>query len=232
MNKFDQVFFSKYVTEWVEIIWIVHKHIIVIIDKIIINYFFWVILPTFLYYYSDSIKSYIPFFILEIFIIWVFIKNIYDIFNWYNDVWIITKDWVIDLEWKLFSSDSVSIKYDWVEWLELIEKWFLDSFLWKWDIVIHKVWWWEKFMLENAANSYEIIEEIDIITNKIKKEKKAKEEEENKFQEKNFETILTALSSVVEWYLSESWYKKKDSNEETEELIKETKKKNWTIDIR
>lgn len=227
MNKFDQIFFSRHISEWTKILTIIHKHIIVIIDKIIMNYFFWVIVPSFLYYYSDTLKSYIPFFVLEIFLIWMFIKWLYDIFDWYNDAWIVTDDWVVDLDWQIFSSNTVAIKYEWIEWLELIEKWLLDSILWKWDIIIHKVWWWNKFILENAANAFK---NIEIVDKRLKEEKKKHPKEVSKPIEQNFETILKALSWVVEEYLWKSWYKKDDS-EERKELIKEVKRKWWAIDL-
>lgn len=232
MNKFDQIFFSKYVSEWTEILTIIHKHIIVIIDKIIMNYFFWVIVPSFLYYYSDTIKSFIPFFVLEFFLIWMFIKWLYDIFDWYNDAWIITEDWVVDLDWKLFSSNSISVKYKSIEWLEIIEKWFLDSLFGKADIIIHKMWWWNKFILENAANAFK---DIEIIDAKLKKLKSKNNGDLNngdlkKPVEQNFETVLKALTKVVEWYLEDNWYKKDDS-EEKNALIKEVKRKWWAIDL-
>lgn len=229
MNKFDEIFFWQYVSKWTKIITLVHKHIIVIIDKIIINYFFWAIIPSFLYYYSDVFKSYIPFFALEIFLIWIFFKWIYDIFDWYNDVWIITEDWVIDLEWSLFSSDSVAVKYESIEWLELVENWIIDSILWKWNILIHKIGSGNPFMLENASNASENIHKID---KKLKEEKKKHWEnaKRSKNIEQNFETVLKALSQVVEWYLEDSWYKKDDS-EEKKAIIKEVKKMWWVVDL-
>lgn len=227
MNKFDEVFFSSYVTNETKLITVLHKHIIVIVDKIIINYFFGVIIPSFLYYYSDTIKSYIPFFIFEIFLIWMFIRGLYTIFDWYNDVWIITEDWVIDLDWKMFNSNSVTVKYAWIEGLEFIEKWFLDALLWKWDIVIHKVGGWNKFILENASNAFE---NIGIIDKKLKEIKKKHTVEKIEPVEQNFETILKALSWVVEWYLENSWYKK-NTTEDKKAFIKEIKKKWWAIDL-
>lgn len=229
MNKFDKLFFSKYIPNWIEMLWVVHKHIIVIIDKILITFLFWALLPSFLYYYSDSIKGFLPFFVLEILIICVFLKNLYDIFNWYNDVWILTKDWVIDLEWWLLSSDSVSIKYEWVEWLQIIEKWFIDTFLKKWDIVINKIWWWEKFLLEDAYNPYKAVDEIDFMCSEAEKNKKSNKKP-IKTKEQNFETVLKALTQVVEWYLEWNGYKKDDS-EEKKALIKEVKKKWGAIDL-
>ncbi len=226
MNRFDEIFFSKYVPEW-EMIEIIHRHIIVIIWKIIVTYFFGAILPSFLYYYSDSIKSIIPFFVLEIFIIWIFIKWIYDIFNWYNDVWILTDEWIVDLEWSLWTADSVSIKYEAVEWMQIIETWFIDTILKKWDIIINKIGWWWQFLLEWASYPYESVELIDQMCNEVKKKKKPQHKD---FWEQNFETVLKALTQVVEWYLEWNWYKKDDS-EEKKALIKEVKKKWGAIDL-
>ncbi len=227
MNKFDNIFFSQHISQSTKIITILHKHIIVILDKIIINYFFWAIIPSFLYYYSDAIKWYIPFFLLEIFLIGMFIKWLYDIFNWYNDVWIITEDGVIDFEWKLFNINSVSIKYTSIEWLEFIENGIFDSILWKWDIILHKIGGWNKFILENASHAFE---NLWIIDKKLKEIKNKHTMEKKEPAEKNFETILKALSSVVDWYLENSWYKKDDS-EEKRSLLKEIKKQWWAIDL-
>jgi hypothetical protein len=227
MNKFDKIFFSKYLSEWTEILNIIHKHIVVVLNKIILNYFFWVILPSFLYYYSNTIKLYIPFFLLEIFLIWMFIKWLFDIFDRYNDVWILTEDWVVDLDWKLFSSDSVSVKYESIEWLEIVEKWFLDKLLGKADIIIHKIWWWNQFILEDAVSAYK---NVEIIDKKLKILKKETEEKSKEFSEQNFETVLKALTKVVEWYLEDNWYKK-DDREEKKALIREIKRKWWVIDL-
>ncbi len=231
MNKFDSLFFAKYVPKESKVIDIAHKHIIVIIDKILINYIFWVILPTFIYYNSLSIQSFIPFFVLEIFILCIYFKNIYDIFNWYNDVWVITNDGVIELQWSLFSSTSVSVKYQSIEWLEIIQDWIIDTILWKWDIIIHKIWWKNNFLLPSASKAYDKLEKIETI---LKKEKSKEEEENSKknaqSKEKNFETILEALSWVVWDYIKDNWYKKDDSQEKVE-LIKKIKEKKWTIDL-
>lgn len=228
MNKFDSLFFAKYIPTESKVIDIAHKHIIVIIDKILLNYVFWVILPTFIYYNSLSIQSLIPFFILEIFILCIYFKNIYDIFNWYNDVWIITNDWVIELQWSLFSSTSVSINYKSIEWLEIVQDWFIDTILWKWDIIIHKIWWENNFLLPSASRAYEKLEVIDKLQKSIKE--KINNEDNKEKKEKNFETILEALSWVVWDYIKDNWYKKDDSEEKVE-LIKKIKEKKWTIDL-
>lgn len=227
MNKFDQAFFKKYVPDGSDMVEIAHKHIIVIIDKIILNYFFWVILPTFIYYNSITVQSFIPFFILEIFIISIFLKNIYDIFNWYNDVWILTNDGVIELDWALFSSNSTSVKYSSIEWLELVQTGFIDTVLGKWDIIIHKIGWENNFLLRDASGAFSVLEKVDQIQKALKQQKQAEKKEDTP---QNFETVLKALSGVVEEYLWKNGYKE-DDTEERKQLIEKIKKMNGTIDL-
>jgi hypothetical protein len=45
----------------------------------------------------------------------MFIKIIYNVFDWYNDVWILTEDGVTELDWKLFSNNTVSVRYKSIE---------------------------------------------------------------------------------------------------------------------
>jgi hypothetical protein len=51
----------------------------------------------------------------EIYLIIIFLKLVYDIFNWYNDVWIITETGVVDLEWALFKTTTNSVNYENIE---------------------------------------------------------------------------------------------------------------------
>jgi hypothetical protein len=92
MNNYDKIFFKKYLPATIKMKAVIHQHLIVIINRIIFNYFFLVLLPSFLYYYSDRIKTFIPFFVLEFFLIIMFIKIIYEIIDWYNDAWIVTNE--------------------------------------------------------------------------------------------------------------------------------------------
>lgn len=106
MNKFELDFFTKYISEEQQILWIIHKHFSVIFLKI----FFWLsiaILPTFIFYQSPVLKDFIPFYILEIYLNLIYLKIIYDIFDWYNDVWIIHSNWITDLNWSLLKKKLV-----------------------------------------------------------------------------------------------------------------------------
>lgn len=220
MNNFDKNFFQKFVAQWVNIKYVIHKHFIVIADKIIINYFLFVLFPSFLYYYSDRLKEIIPFFIFEIYLFIMFFKIIYDIFDWYNDVWIVTEDWVTDLDWALFSTNTVSTKYSSIEWIELVQDWIIDTILWKWDLMIHKIWW-ENFVLKNSSGAYKAIDIID----KYSKEVKDKEVQEQDLNQ----TIIDALSKVVKDYLENNH--KNSEDHEKKDLIEKTKKIPWTIDL-
>lgn len=228
MNNFDKNFFKQYVPAWVEMKSIIHEHIIVILNKIVINYFLFVILPSFIYYYSDKIKTLLPFFVLEIFLIVMFIKIIYDIFDWYNDVWIVTDEWVTSLKWKLFWFNSNYVKYQNIEWIEIVQEWLFDTVLWIWDIIIHKIGSWEdeRFILNNATVRSDAIEEIETHSGWWWHEGSDEEEENNE----NHDIIIKALSGVVEDYLVKNWYKKWES-EEIEQYREKVRKKDWTIDL-
>lgn len=223
MNRYEKMFFSKFIPDWSEVKYVVHEHFVVILDRLIILLILFVFIPTFMYYLSPRINELIPFSYLEIYLILVYIKIIYDIFDWYNDVWIITEKNVIDLKWALFYIKVNSVDYESIEWIEIEQKWILDKVLWKWTLVIHKIWD-EIFRLREAKIPFEALDEIE----KIKEEK----EEEPKNEEKEkFELILEALSWVVNEYLEVSSLKKKkeiNTNQKLDEVIN----KEWTIDLR
>lgn len=220
MNKFDINFFSKYIPEWQELIKIIHTHPVNIINSLIVKLALFAILPSVFYYYSLSIQTIIPFYILEIFLIIVFIKTIYDIFNWYNDVWIITDCSVIWLERSIFKASSDSIEYGSIEWVWVEQNWIIDKILSKWDLIIHKMWD-DSFVLNNAINPYKAVDIIEWIIN----------QEEEDVETDKFDMIMDALSWVV-WNYLEKWKEKNKKQEILEEKIKEIESKLWTIDLR
>lgn len=225
MNKFDQIFFKRYIPEWQKLQWIVHEHFLVIVWQILKWLIFWVILVSFLLYYFEFLLKNIPFIIFEIYILIVYLKILYDIFNRYNDVWILTDYWIIDLDWELFWSDAVTVKYTSIEWLEVVQNWIIDTIFWKWNLVVHKIWS-DKFILENANNPYLAIDEIEKYTQQFGKSEEI--EEINELS--NFDIIMEALSWVVWEYLEKKWNQNKP-DEEKELLIEEYKDKKWTIDL-
>jgi len=233
MNKFQEKFFEKYIPEWHEIQAIIHEHWINILDKLVLNIGLLVLIPSFLFYHSIALQENIPFWWFELYLIFIYIKIIYDLFDWYNDVWIITDKAVIKLKWALFKTKMESINYENIEWIEVEQNWILDSLFNKWDIVIHK-FWEEELRLKDAAKPYIA---IDIVEENIEKFKHPEEEIDK------FDLVMDTLAWVVKQYMQkkEPWQgpcrsnyiKDEDIEEEIiEEKIKQIKQKDGVIDLR
>jgi len=215
--SYKEAFFEKYIPEWQEIQGIIHEHIIVILDKIILWLAFGAFIPAFLYYNSGKIQEIVPFYILEWILIISFIKIFYDIFNWYNDVWIITDDGIYDLDWSLLKTNIESVRYENIEGIEIDKHRIWDTLFNKWDIVIHK-FGDETLVIENAFSPYKSVDEIEKF---IYAEPEAKED--------RFELIMNTLGGVVEEYLDRKWVKDpyKEGNQDDEPEVDE-----YTIDLR
>ncbi len=212
-------FFKKYIPEWQQIQAIVHEHVFVILGKLILWMSFWVFIPVFLYYHSFAIQWAIPFYILEILLIFVFIKVIYDIFNWYNDAWIITDDGIYDLEWSLLKTNLESVRYDSIEGIEIDKHRIWDTIFNKWDILIHK-FGEETLVIENAFSPYKAVDQIEPFLFPKPEEK-----------EDRFELLMHTLGDVVEDYLDKKWVK--DPYKEWKHIHKpEPLEDEYTIDLR
>ncbi len=233
MNNFEKKFFKRYVPEWQEIKEVIHGHWIKVIWKLFFRTFWWAILPSFIYYQSFSIREFIPFYILEFFLIAVFIKLVYIIFDWYNDVWIVTNDWVIELDWRLFRTNVNNVNYWNIEWIEVDQKNIWDKILKKWDLIIHKIWE-DSFQITDCARPYLAIDIIESVA----------EESEDAKEDSKFNMVMETLSWVVEDYLERKWLsslpkneidelsKTKRINNDSEEIIKKCADDQDTIDLR
>ncbi len=239
MKKFDKYFFRKYLIEWDQMLLVVHKHIIEILDKYLFWMTFWVLIPSFLYYYSDNFKE-IPFYMLEIWLFFVFIKMVYDIFDWYNDVWIVTNTGIIELNWSLFTNDVVSVKFEKIEWMQVEQYWFIDTLLNKWDLVIHKIWD-DSFVLENAANPFKVVDEVG----EIRKDEGEENFDNNMWYNswmwwQDMWILANALKWVVWEYLEKKWIENSEniiSNEaykkaEAKKYIEKIEVEEGTLDLR
>jgi len=233
INYFDEIFFSTYIKDEWEVLDVCHKHVITILDTIILWIFFWAILPTFFFYNNTfSLKDIIPFIYYETYLFVVYITLIYKIFDWYNDVWIISNKWIIDLDRNFLNNKIVYIDYSDVKWIELHQETMLDWFLGKWVIRIHSIWWGE-FILEDAKSPWDIVQFIQWI---LEESEKAKKEKDKTLNEK----LLSTLKWVIKEHLDRNWYKDEIINEDEEwdipsEEIKELNnalKRKWTVDLR
>ena len=201
MNNFEKTFFKKYIPEGQEVRWIIHEHWIKIADNILLRLGLFTFVPSFLLYNSFSLQESVNFMYFEIYLILIYLKLIYDIFNWYNDVWIIYDEWVIELNWSLFKTSTSSVKYENIEWIWVEQYWIWDKILNKWDIILNKIWD-DEFRLVDAKVPYEALNEIERISNEIKNSAAEEQEILNKTK---FELIIEALWWVVDNYLEEKW---------------------------
>ena len=234
MNNFEKTFFKKYISEWQEVRWVIHEHWIKIADNILLRIGLFTLVPNFLLYNSLYLQDIINFMYFEIYLIIIYLKLVYDIFNWYNDVWIITDEWVTELNWALFKTSTSSVRYENIEWIWVEQWWIWDKILNKWDIIINKIWD-DEFRLVDAKVPYEALNEIERISNEIKNASLEEKEEADKTK---FELIIEALWWVVDNYLEEKWINWKEilrnkkytssKNNYEEEIILEE----GTIDLR
>lgn len=223
MNKFEYKFFIKYIPEWWCIKDIVHIHIINIFSQIFI-YLSLVLIPSFLYFYSQRIQGLIEFYYLEIFIIIIFIKIIYEIFNWYNDVLIVLDKWIVILKWSIFDDNIQAIEFDKIEALEANQSWLIDQIFSKWDLIIHK-FWDVNITIKSITNPNWAIDKIkNVMDNDLEKKEKSKNEK--------FDIIMDSLSSVVEDFLRKKENETIIKTNKEEEILNNAKKYSKTIDLR
>ncbi|MDD3145319.1 MAG: hypothetical protein PHV23_04380 [Candidatus Gracilibacteria bacterium] len=220
MNKFDQNFFSKYVPEGQELITIIHTHPVNILRGLLVKIALLVILPSVFYYYSISIQTVLPFYVLEIYLFVIYVKIIYDIFNWYNDVWLITNQSIVWVERSFLKVHSDSVNYENIEGVGVEQTGIIDKILSKGDLIVHKIGD-ESFALKDAINPYKA---IDLIEN-------ARNNEDEEIENDKFDIIMDALSGVVGNYLDKGKEKSK-KQELLEEKIKHIEKEIGTIDLR
>jgi hypothetical protein len=237
MNNFEKTFFKRYISEWLTVKWIIHEHWIKIFNKLIIILGLFVFIPSFLMYNSVFFQREINFIYFEIYLFIIYFKIIYDIFDWYNDVWIITEEWVTDLDWALLKISSVSVKYENIEWIWVEQDWLWDKLLNKWDVIIHKVWS-EEFRLVDAKVPYKALNEIEAISWALKEKAENQKAEAEKTK---FELVLEALWQVVEKHLDDEWLDKNKFLSKRKTIQEKTEKKDFsekvvleegTIDLR
>lgn len=196
-------FYQKHIPEWQKIEAVIHQHWLSVMDSFILWLSFWALLPSFLYYQSERIRDLVPFMYMEILLFLVFFKIVYELFNWYNDVWIITDHALYDLEWSLLKTKVESIHHENIEWVEIDKHRIWDNIFNKWDIIVHK-FGEEELAILNAHAPYK---SVDILESFIHPA-----EETEKID--NFDMIMDTLGWVVTEYLDKHGHKHSEKREE------------------
>jgi hypothetical protein len=136
MNAFDDWFFARYAGEE-ELHEVYHRHIFSILDRVAVWTFFGVLAP-FSLYYADifHISAYLGADMVAYWFVLVYVFLMYRIFDWYNDVWILTSGGLVDLDWSVFGRRTQHIEYHDISGLEVVEGGMLDSLIGRADVVL------------------------------------------------------------------------------------------------
>ena len=223
MNKFEVRFFWKYVPDWQEIKLVVHKHYIDILGSLIV----WLsiaIIPSFLYYYSIAIQVLIPFYYLEIFLLLIYLKVIYNIFDWYNDVWIVTGESITELQWSLFRANMNSVNFNNIEGLWVEQDGIVDKLLSKGDMIIHKMWT-DIFTLKNVYMPFVQLDKIERISWEIGNYRNHSQTNEK------LDMVMDRLGGILEKYMEKPEMLEKETIDE-QKTIKKYQHQKWTINLR
>ena len=217
MNKFDEFFFSRYLRDGEEPLEVCHRHIVSIIDTVILWLFFAVIMPAFFYYNNTfTLQTLVPFLYFEVYLGLVYILLMYKIFDWYNDVWILTEKGLIDLDWTAFKKNLVYIEFKDIKGIEIRQSSMWDGFLNRGTIEVFLEGEDDAFVLDDAYSPDGVVSYIqDYIEEKAKKKKQV--------EKQSFEVLLDTLQKVVRNHLENPPLSKENENGDDEDASPETK---------
>lgn len=137
MNKFDKIFFSRYVDDADTIEHVFHRHIFVVLEDIILWLFFGIIIPGFLYSQDAfGIKTSLAPWQVYGWMFLIYSIIIYKLCDWYYDVWIATDKSMVDVRWKWFTSNLLYIPYDKIEGVEIRTRSVFHSLIGMSDVII------------------------------------------------------------------------------------------------
>jgi Bacterial PH domain len=198
MNRFDQVFFSRYVDDHDAIEQVFHRHIFIVLEDVILWTFFGLIIPWFLYYYDAfSLQTSLAFWQVATWMFMIYVILIYKLCDWYYDVWIATEKTMIDVKWRWFTSNLLYIPYDKIEWVEVRVRSILHSFIGMADVII-KLAGDDRFVLTAASKSGEIVSYIQRVGT-------VKKGHDNEDDREPFEILVDTLSDVVKGQIATGW---------------------------
>lgn len=233
MNKFDELFFSKYVSEGAELLFVCHRHVTLVIDRIFLILFFGVFLPSF-FYFNDSfaLRDLVPFTYFEGYLVATYLYLLYTVFDWYNDVWIITDRGIIDLDWNVFAGNVTYVDYHSIHGVEIRRDSIFDSLLGKGDVAIHLEDESEEFQLAEASHPDDIAEYVQNAVAEARGRNDHGHEESVQDDREPFQVLLETLTEMVKDHLSQKGVSETaEERRMAEEILKQAKRRTSTIDL-
>ncbi len=149
MNKLENFFLKRQLDDSEEVIHIIHKHWIEFVWTFLKWTILWIIIPIFLVWLYPQYYQFI--FVSFLF---VAIMAVYDFFDWYLDVLILTDYWIVHYEWDwFFKSSSSRMEYESIEDISFELSWALSSVFDFWDLHIERPSW--EILFSNTKNPKE-----------------------------------------------------------------------------
>ena len=141
-------FLKKYIDEGESIMWVAHKHVLVLKFEAAKSVFFGVLLPIALYVLFPKM--------LVLWTLWTMggvFAFVYHYIDWYYDAWILTNLGVVDIERDgLFNVTSTRIDYHMMEGISYTVNGFIRTVFNYGDITIDKLGSKTSVILKDAAN--------------------------------------------------------------------------------
>jgi hypothetical protein len=115
MNLYERLFFSHYVDEGEKLLYTMHRHWVVVFQKMMEISFFGILIPIgvlFFFFRFDSPVAYV----LYVWMVIGFIASMYTFTDWYADAWLLTDRSIIDVRWDgFFKRSAQRIGYESIE---------------------------------------------------------------------------------------------------------------------
>lgn len=166
-----------------------------------------------------------PFLYFETYAVALYFFLIYRVFDWYNDVWLITDLGVVDVDWDIFARNIIYIDYHDIKGSEIQNHSFWDSVFHMGDIILYTAGDRDDFILEGAEYPDDIADHIEEVVHELEKNKKQKEKEP-------MELLLHTLTEVVRDHLEGNTHRGTNEEDEDEEALERALAKKGTIDLR
>ena len=228
MSQFDTLYFQKYLGEDEELLFVCHRHAILVIDNILLWCFFGGILPIFFYLQNTfGITGLVPVAWFELYLVGIYVAIIFQVFDWYNDVWIITNKGIIDVTWDIVTGSKAYLGYEAVKGIEVKSNSFMDAIFDKGDIWVYLESEHNEFYLPDAASPQSIVEYIHAVIDEMH----SHEEEGEVDDRKPFELLLDTLTEMVREHLENKWGNTEDTELQKRKL-EEALRYTSTVDLR
>lgn len=207
-----------------------HRHIVRIIDDVLIMLFFFAVVPAFFYYNGSFGLSNVEFKYFEAYMAAVYLFLLYRIFNWYNDAWIITESGIVDISWNIYTQNITYIEYHSIHGVSIRRASFFDSMIGKGDVVIELAGEEEndaEFALFDASDPEGIVDEIQ-----SRLHHNEENEEDIEDDRAPFEVLMETLTDMVREHMQKKGvYTTPEEDEETRRQVELALRRKSTIDL-